>query len=235
VLLGLMSSFCYAFGAGYVFSIEPRFLPAFSVTDLIFLFASSTSYLIFLVITFVPSAGLLVLNRHARGLFSGSAPASAPDGQADGESLPNDRAIFKVGFLIPFAITAVFSFLAVQDALDDTPFLFFTLPDFMTVSGGLLIMASLRPHSRWTAIEPLALFVYVLGAFYVFGAMLAYRDLVDTAADRMLPCAFIDSGPECVDLLAVASEVAVVRAQGRAVLVPRSRVRSIQARRPLGS
>ena len=40
-----MSTFCYAFGVGYIFYVEPRFLPAFSVTDLIFLFASSTSYL----------------------------------------------------------------------------------------------------------------------------------------------------------------------------------------------
>ena len=237
LLLGLMSTFCYAFGVGYVFHIEPRFLPAFSLSDLVFLFASSTSYLIFLVITLVPGLGLLAAGRQARVLISGSEPESpTPRGRKEGERplVKAERALPLIAATIAVSITLVFVFLDVQDLLDDIPFVILTLPDFMVAAGVAISLASLSSNRYWRALAPIILFVYVLAAFYVFGAMLGYRDLLDTAEDRKLPCAFIDSRPECFDLLAIGSDVALVRSRGRAVMLPRDRIRSVQPRRPIG-
>lgn len=238
ILLGLMSTFCYAFGVGYIFHIEPRFLPAFSVTDLVFLFASSTSYLIFLIITLVPALGLLAASRRVGALIpvSESKRQAAVAGETGEAPLVKpDRVLPLITATIAIVITAVIGILDVQDALDDIPFIFFTLPDFIFVAGVALILASLSANRYWRAIAPLVLFVYLLAAFYVFGAVLSYRDLLDRADDRRLPCAFIDSRPECVDLLAIGSEVALVRSRGRAVMIPRDRIRSVQARRPIGT
>lgn len=233
LLLGIMSTFCYAFGVGYIFYVDPRFLAAFPVTDLIFLFASSTSYLIFLLITFVPVLGLLAAGRQARGLFSraGKTPAEKQEGQ--GASLTVDGALRVIGVVIPAAITATFLFLDVQDALDEAPFVFFTMPDFMTAAGIVVIVATLSRHRYWSLVTPVILFVYLMACFYVFGAMIAHRDLLDSADDRALPCAFIDSGPECVDLLVLGSDVALMRSRGRVVMVARDRVRSVQTRGPI--
>jgi hypothetical protein len=233
VLLGLMSSFCYAFGVGYIFYVEPRFLAAFSVPDLIFLFASSTSYLIFLLITFVPSLGLLAAGRQARGLFSGAGQIPREESNGRGPRWAADGPLRLIGVAIPAAITVTFAFLAVQDALDETPFLFFTMPDFMTAAGIAVIAATLSRYPYWALVTPVILFVYLLACFYVFGAMIAHRDLLDRADDRALPCAFIDSRAECFDLLAIGSDVALMRSRGRVVLIPRDRVRSVQTRKPI--
>jgi hypothetical protein len=63
IIVGGLSAASYSFALGYIFAIEPRFLPAFSFGDLLLLFASSTSTAIFFAIVFIPSVAMLFSGR----------------------------------------------------------------------------------------------------------------------------------------------------------------------------
>jgi hypothetical protein len=74
-MVGALSAASYAFALGYIFSIEPRFLPAFSLGDLLLLFVSSTSTTIFAAMLLIPAIAMLFSGR----LFQAFLTATSAD------------------------------------------------------------------------------------------------------------------------------------------------------------
>lgn len=77
VIAGGLSALSYAFALGYIFAIEPRFLPAFGFGDLLLLFLSSTSTTLFAAIALLPSVGMFFSVRLMKSFLEKGAKVDA--------------------------------------------------------------------------------------------------------------------------------------------------------------
>lgn len=236
LIVGGLSAASYAFALGYVFALEPRFLPALSFGDLLLLFVSSTSTAIFAAIALVPSIGMLLTRGIAkRVMVEGEgaliATEDAPP-QAEGATL-HSRPGWSSTLVFTTAVNIAFGIAVLQDVLIGGPRGYSPLPEFVVTFG---IVALLLPFSRSRLVRssiPLVLAVYALAAFYTVGDITGRRDLAGAATSREMPCAFIDDRPNCYDLLLVGSESIIVRAGGKIILLSRDRLRSVQRRKQI--
>jgi hypothetical protein len=249
VLLGGFSAASYAFALGYIFAIEPRYLPFFTIGDLLFLFVSSTSSVIFVSMVLIPtlafvlSQGVAVsfyrktgrlLEHHLEYVTTRETDdPQAPDTHRLQEAVspPNALPLREwTSTLIALSVTFAMVIVAFQELFISEPAVSSVFPEPLVVFGMVLILLPAMQSMRMAL--PVITFLYVLAAFYALGDVSGKRDLVGSPQSRGMPCAFINSGPRCFDVLLIGSDAAILRHDGQVILVPRGRLHNVQKRKP---
>jgi len=242
LVAGALSAASYAFALGYIFAIEPRFLPAFTVGDLLMLFVSSTSTAIFLALVLVPTLGMVFSSLMARRVMGKEwierefTEAEAED-PANYEIATEARFIKRASsqlYLGSLVATTCVTFLLMAAVIGDYAggegYTLSPLPNFVPVFGFVITFLAFIAGDRFASVAPVLLGIYILAALYVVGDMAGRRDMFGSAKSRLLPCGYIDKRADCVDIIYLGSQAAILRRGGHAILVKRDRLRSIQTR-----
>jgi hypothetical protein len=251
IIAGSLSAASYAFALGYIFAIEPRFLPAFSFGDLLLLFVSSTSTAIFVAMILIPSVGMLLATRllrflvveaaalHANTKAEGEESVAAEENTVESEELVSPKPPMKAmtvnhwaALIVTMSITLAMTIIAVQDLLSGDRYIFSVFPEFLYGFGIVTMLLAFRKTMLVRLAMPFILSVYMLAAFYVLGDVSGKRDRFGSATSRQMPCVFLKDRSDCLDGLLLGSEAVIVRKNERVVLVSRDNVRSVQSRGP---
>ncbi|WP_338505316.1 hypothetical protein V6R86_13735 [Sphingomonas kaistensis] len=236
-LIAAATSACaYAYGLGYFFSIEPRFLSVFSFSDLIMLFTSSLSTMIFFSIAVGPSV-LLILSRNIlKDAFADESMLKFKPDQSASSQKPEKTTSqsFNKEFIAAFAIMVLVLFflmiVIIQDFQSSDPASFSPLPEFLMVFSLPILALSLNKRRNLRIAGATLTPLFLLAAVYVAGDVAGRRDRYENGKIRGLPCAFIKNQRACYDLLFAGSEVVLLRGNGHTIVLAREKLSSIQNR-----
>jgi hypothetical protein len=234
IVTGSMAAISYAFSTAYIYTLEPHFLSAFSIADLVFLFASSLSLFITTVLVLSPVVVGALWLHYARDTKTLAGPLFSEDAdQASSEqnSIPPSTLMYGIGFAVLILCGAIN--IALLGVIS------FNLPGELQVGpldnvGNLVGLAALiavtgRPRQFLPLSLPLALVVCLVTA-YSAGDMMGRWDVSADPNSRKLPCVFVNKGKECLDVLVLGSEAIVIRRERRVLLIPREQATLIASR-----
>lgn len=214
--VGSLSLIAYAYSAAFVYALEPRFLSAFSVSDLIFLSVSSLSG----IITFV-AIGLPIILYATISTFYG-----VPDGpQRIVDIVPAKWRSYAIYAFVSVVCTGLLGYIMSITSADVT---IRPVKATSSIAAFLFVFGITRPRAMDQLAVPLSLIIILVTAF-IAGDTMGRRDVASSGAN--LPCAFLKEGAkQCLDVILIGSDSVVLRRDKRVSLFPRGEIRIIVSR-----